>query len=389
MIYFNRARRNQDDFSLAKNDRFCASAIEMCFSIANQKYISTFALAEMLYIYFLSSSSRASDIHGSTTAGGSTKTLQSIIAKFADARVEFPDDGYVVVALDNNQKIGKTYHIELDSKVKCSVVTALTAFQVPDSTDAQQKPFKFGVWYHYLSTEKEDLVQRMIEFSKRSESRVAEYLHQFIKERILYVHGTLKSTTAGSVDDDLQAVTANDRTDVKMNKYVPPTVDYCKIFDQTCHPENPNSYETVRHVFDHIQKISLGSRKWITVVGDGLPYYIGQEIIRKFVKCSICADVISDDETNHHYASEHAQPSPAVQLERKYQNILLRPGAGHYEMNLLKSIFNMWFPLFIEPVAEKMGFKTAKAKMYCKKSADHHKSWEMLEVILYMFLICI
>lgn len=47
----------------------------------------------------------------------------------------------------------------------------------------------------------------------------------------------------------------------------------------------------------------------------------------------------------------------------------------------------MWFPLFIEPVAEKMGFKTFKAKMYRKRAADHHKSWEMVQVTLENMLL--
>lgn len=253
-----------------------------------------FALAEMLYIYFLSSSSRATDIHGLSTAGGSTATLRRVIAEFAEDEVHFPSDGYVIVALDNNQKIGKTYHIELDSKVKCSVVTALTAFQVPDPTLSQEKPYKFGVWYHFLTTEKEQLVQKMVDFSRRSESRISEYLNQFLKDRIQHVRETIKMNASGVLEDNLKEVTVNDRLDVKMNKYIPATTDCASTFDQTCLTENPNSYETVRRVFDHIQKIALTNRKWITVVSDGLPYYIGQEIIRKFVQCPICSAVFPD-----------------------------------------------------------------------------------------------
>lgn len=55
-------------------------------------------------------------------------------------------------------------------------------------------------------------------------------------------------------------------------------------------------------------------------------------------------------------------------------------GAGHYEMNMVKSLFSGWFPLYLEPVAELLGFRSPKAKWYVQNCSDHHKAWQILEV---------
>lgn len=59
-------------------------------------------------------------------------------------------------------------------------------------------------------------------------------------------------------------------------------------------------------------------------------------------------------------------------------NILL--GAGHYEMNMVKALFSGWFPLYLEPVTELMGFRSPKAKLCVENCTDHHKAWQILEV---------
>ncbi|CAL8110280.1 unnamed protein product [Orchesella dallaii] len=50
-------------------------------------------------------------------------------------------------------------------------------------------------------------------------------------------------------------------------------------------------------------------------------------------------------------------------------------------MNILRSIFAVWFPFTIEPIAELLGFRSAKAKSYCQSGSDHHKSWSILRIV--------
>lgn len=47
---------------------------------------------------------------------------------------------------------------------------------------------------------------------------------------------------------------------------------------------------------------------------------------------------------------------------------------------MVKSLFSGWFPLYLEPVAELLGFRSPKAKWCVKNCTDHHKAWQILEV---------
>lgn len=55
-------------------------------------------------------------------------------------------------------------------------------------------------------------------------------------------------------------------------------------------------------------------------------------------------------------------------------------GAGHYEINFLKALFAGWFPLYLEPITEMLGFLSPKAKWCVENCTDHHKAWQILEV---------
>lgn len=49
-------------------------------------------------------------------------------------------------------------------------------------------------------------------------------------------------------------------------------------------------------------------------------------------------------------------------------------------MNMVKALFAGWFPLYLEPVAELLGFHSPKAKWCVQNCTDHHKAWQILEV---------
>lgn len=57
-------------------------------------------------------------------------------------------------------------------------------------------------------------------------------------------------------------------------------------------------------------------------------------------------------------------------------------GAGHIELNLVRTIFREFFGIFIRPIAEKMGYASPRSMEYCRAAADHHKSWQILKVRL-------
>ena len=60
------------------------------------------------------------------------------------------------------------------------------------------------------------------------------------------------------------------------------------------------------------------------------------------------------------------------------QDLLLVPGPGHFELNTVRAIFKLIWPVGLRNRAVLLGFTDEKALLYCQKAADHHKSWQML-----------
>ena len=58
-------------------------------------------------------------------------------------------------------------------------------------------------------------------------------------------------------------------------------------------------------------------------------------------------------------------------------------GAGHIEMNAVRVIFKLGFPVFIKRIGQLLGFISLKAQAYCNAAHDHHKSWQILTIALF------
>ena len=75
-----------------------------------------------LQTYVDTGSRQVIDLNGASTGGGQYDTISNWLVDLASSPVIAPD-GDLGHAFDNNQKIGKTWHVEFDSKVKASVIT--------------------------------------------------------------------------------------------------------------------------------------------------------------------------------------------------------------------------------------------------------------------------
>ena len=62
------------------------------------------------------------DLNEASTGGGQYDTISNLLVGLASSPV-IPPEGDLGHAFDNNQRIAKTWHIEVDSKVKASVIT--------------------------------------------------------------------------------------------------------------------------------------------------------------------------------------------------------------------------------------------------------------------------
>ena len=121
---------------------------------------------------------------------------------------------------------------------------------------------------------------------------------------------------------------------------------------------NPNSLVRIEKVLQHLGKLAKikqicgeeGMRNWVSVVCDGLPYSLITKMLYK-------------------------EPN-------KYAWLLLRPGGGHYGINMVKSFFDICWSVSMKELANILGFQSTRAQEYAKKAHDHHKSWQILETFL-------
>lgn len=294
------------------------------FAAINLNYTSANALSEMLYMYFLSNSRRVCEIYGAATGGGTSTTLQNALQKISKVPPEFPEDGYIVVAFDNNQVMAKAHRVELESKFKISVVTSLAAFELLDVESPQKKEMSFPLLYQISPNEASALNQKLNQFTSASLKLVNEYLLKFLQHRLTYIESSISEDGKDYVSDSTKAPPKGIQGMPYQDILEFPSD--CKFYDQECLLVNPNSYSTVQEVLAHIQKIALSEkRKWVTIVVDGIPFSLAQEIIRKTVYCNICDEVLLEKDVASHYKAIHDQPSPS-QLKRVFTNILLRPG---------------------------------------------------------------
>ena len=110
---------------------------------------------------------------------------------------------------------------------------------------------------------------------------------------------------------------------------------------------NPNSYRRVQEVLESISSNRCPNHTWSMVGCDGVPYVMAQKL-----------------------RDEHPL----------FQDILLCPGQGHFEINLVKLLFRYLWPVGLETLASMLGFNSPKALSFAYQATNHHKSWEILHL---------
>lgn len=181
----------------------------------------------------------------------------------------------------------------------------------------------FPLLYQISPNDASALNQKLQQFTASSLKLVNEYLVKYIKRRLTYIESSILEDGSDYVDSpdnkpkETQGLPYEDVSQMQSP---------CKIYDQECLLVNPNSHNTVHEVLEHIQKMALcEGRQWVTVVVDGVPYSLAQDIVRNSVYCHICQKALREKDISSHYVESHNEPSPP-QLQRVFTNILLRPG---------------------------------------------------------------
>jgi hypothetical protein len=340
-------------------------------------YISPSSHAENMIIYQFSGSRVVCDVVGKLYGGGSNSSIQRTIEELAEEEPKFPS-GDLIVAYDNNQIIGRQYRVKWQGKIPISVITGVTAFTPVHPSFIQQQTFipnvlpSTGIGYLRVKYER---------FHAEANDIHRSYRYDFISSRMdLIMKDCVKHSR---LRRDSVAKSVKSENIFEGTRYGRVNEDGAKFYfhDQECIPINPNSSETVSKVFDHLLRKSEesdSSRNWIVVHQDGLPYNLGVELLRNTAICNGCGETTTD--ITKHFRDEH--PTKNEHFKYKYEKLVLRAGNGHFEINLVRTIFNNFFDIYISEIAKSLGFRSPQSLSYCKSATDHHKSWQILQVQL-------
>ncbi|KAJ8300729.1 hypothetical protein KUTeg_022248 [Tegillarca granosa] len=153
---------------------------------------------------------------------------------------------------------------------------------------------------------------------------------------------------------------------------------------------NPNSYDSVMLILKSIgikagiKQYGTGNREWISIVCDGLPYGLCIRVIRDSYRCLSCYSqetFFGNSAREKHANICHNNAEP--EFKKEFEWVVLRPGLGHYEMNMCKSFIKLNWDCFMSGLAKVMGFRNDNAQKAAKNCNDHHKSMSLLQIAFF------
>ena len=137
-------------------------------------------------------------------------------------------------------------------------------------------------------------------------------------------------------------------------------------------------------------------RTWVRIGFHGVPYRIAKELIDKVYFCNGCEEIIDlkEDFLENHLLHFHYGDSN-ISVKPYFGDILLVPGPGHKEKNFLLAIFKFEKDIFMFKLADKLGFKSSKAKDFIINCGNHHL-WQIANIafdafakeLIHIFLQC-
>ncbi|CAC5389991.1 unnamed protein product [Mytilus coruscus] len=148
---------------------------------------------------------------------------------------------------------------------------------------------------------------------------------------------------------------------------------------------NPNSNDSVALVLRQIginsgiMKYNGQDRHWTFVCCDGRPHSLYHKILDECIICCYCQNsFMSRKLYREHHKINHANLIPS--FAKEFDWLYLRIGLGHYEMNVIKSFFELNWTPYLESMCELLNFTTDNAKTFAKTCKDHHVAWQLLLV---------
>lgn len=372
----------------------CTVAVDSIYGSRHLKYVSAINMIASAIKYSLARSKMIIDIDNHFISSGSYTKFISWLESLAKEQLPLPK-GLLFLAFDNEQKGQKNYLDRGHNTVIFHTVTSFVAFNYDQNNNIQIT----DPWLCSELTQKqyEELFYLTSDMKNEIHKELTSYLSIILEELCIeknqeenmideLVHNQSQtgykkkcSVCQTSNIDNKKRVCPTCRNKLPtiaeinqqsneslkiINTTEKPLIIHPHTFEGSSKPRsvlesedipqvfvpdpvgiNPNSIANVRKVLEHIEEISGikdGSRKWIVVTCDGVPYH-------------------------------HIQ-----KIKKDFPWLILIPGALHEEMNMLKSFVELNWDIDIKDFAQCQGYRTENQLRFFKKCSDHHKSWDSI-----------
>lgn len=405
--------------------------IECIYSCRNKRLVLPISLRSNLLTYSISNSKLLVNINNVQRPSGSYSYLCDWLSEHAKEEIEFPN-GLVRVIFDNEQVVGKRYRVRANlNNVPCSVITSVAYLQIDEHSNIQndeQYAPKNWLFAEETCVENENLIKGLHNYDKyfrlTRNSFIANRISKIVQEQKI----DEKSEYFDLIDTSIMlgneitsekicvgCDSANDTTyrncrccgdklvSVKF------TLDKDLFREDTAHDPyshfkstterksniqvkvgepvmlNPSGFENIATILRTIGKKAgikkydeKGSRNWLLFENDGAIFTIIIKLIKNVLICPSCNESIYGIENfeDHSCAVLHS-----AQPDYEFDWVIIIPGLLHYEMNSAKSFMKLNWNVFMEDIVKQLGFTSENALNYIRKGNDHHKLWQILEIV--------
>ena len=416
------SKDGNDNLSKKKLYSLCL-LIEQLYVVRNANFVGPFAFSQGIVKWTLHGSNLAHSLDGATTASGSMKTLKSRFKETSNIKNTCFESGDIDVFADNVQKIGRTTRVRNDGTTPMNVATNVVYIQSDPPTSYQESDdLKPGNWFgntppqslsHQMNDLEEDLKSTTFRPFKSEQQR--NVLTKIVEESNIdnllvtdHVTSRMRVNREGLDEIVCPKCGLSSNCDYsgpcsKCGNEVHRTLDRTTLYGTvpSQHPDkppfvqlgeivdgNPNSSKTVKALLQNLAgQADVGKRrKWIRVGFDGVPYNIAASLIDNVVVCNVCG---AEVDTKKQPFAQHIQSNHPGQTDighkLLFDYILLTPGAGHIEINLLRAIFKLCKHICLWHIADRLGFKSKAAKEFVITGSNHHVTWQIFYIMFQAF----